>query len=138
MYIDARELGPKKTARKMSKLIRNRKLYYKYFKFHNHYVFHAAHDSLATDPVCNFCAMLNDKRLRNERRVYELLTKWWNGVQPEESPEDPILYYKTTNNLLRSRRPKVYIGNPNQYASVPEEIKDGPFLSKIYNYFFEL
>lgn len=138
MYIDARVIGPRRTAKKMSRLIRNRELYYNYFKFHNHYVFHAPHDSLATDPVCNLCALLNDKRLRNERRVYALLTQWWNGVQPGETTEDPIVYYNTMNNLLRKKRPKVYIGNPNQYASIPKELNEGPLLSKIYNFLFEL
>lgn len=139
MYIDARVLGPQKTAKKMSEVIRNRELYYKYFKFRNYYVFHAAHDSVVTDPVCNFCAMLNDKRKRNQRRVYALLTQWWNGVHPKktEKAEDPIIYYNTRNNVRRQKLPKVYIGNPNQYALVLEETKPGPLLSQIYNYFFE-
>lgn len=136
MYIDARVLGPQQTAKKMSRLIRHRKLYYKYFKFHNYYVFHAPHDSVVTDPVCNFCAMLNDKRLRNERRVYELLTDWWNGNQSGKANKDYIVYYNTTNNSLRN---KVYLENPNRYASsVPEGTEEGPFLSRVYNYFFEL
>lgn len=138
MYIDARVLGPQKTAKKMSRLIRHRELYYKHFKFHSHYVFHAAHDSVLTDPVCTFCAMLNDKRLRDERRVYQLLTQWWNGDQSgNATKEDYIIYYNTSNNSLRNMHPKVHIGNPNQYASPPEEISEGPFLSKVYNYFFE-
>lgn len=137
MYIDARVLGPQKTAEKMSNLIRKRNLYYKYFRFHNHYIFHAAHDNVATDPVCNLCGTLNNERLRNERRVYALLTQWWNDGQTGDTLENPIVYYDIMNKKKRSKRPRIYIENPNKYALKPIETKDGPLLTQIYNYFFE-
>lgn len=137
MYIDARVLGPKKTAIKMSKAIRNRELYYKFFRFHRYYVFHAAHDSVVTDPVCNFCDKLNDQRLRNERRVYARLTDWWNGVKSDKTPKDLIVYYNTVNNSLRNNSPKVYIENPNRFLALVKEKKDDSILNQLYNYFFE-
>lgn len=136
MYIDARILGPKKTAQKMSKYIRNRKLYYDFFRFHRYYVFDYAHHNPITDPVCILCAMLNDKRRRDERRVYASFTQWWNGVKPGETPEDIIVYFNTTDSLHKNR-PKIHIGNPNQYAFIPQENNDGSLLNQVYNYIFD-
>lgn len=139
MYLDARALGPKKTAKKMSKAIRKRKLYYDFFRFHRYYAFHAAHDNPVTNPICIFCAMLNDKRRRDERRVYTYFTEWWNEIRPGESLNDPILYYNNTNESLRNKRPKVYVDNPNKLApniSLPEDIKDSPVLIQLFDHYF--
>lgn len=138
MYLDARALGPQKTAKRMSKAIRNRHLYYNFFRFHRYYAFHAAHDDPVTNPICTFCAMLNDKRRRDERQVYAYFTQWWNEVRPGESTKDPIVYYNTTNDSLSNKRPKVYVENPNKYESkvtLPEE-KDGPLLIQLFDRYF--
>lgn len=135
MYLDARVLGPKETAKKMSKYIRKRKLYYDFFRFHRYYIFDYAHHNPDTDPVCIFCAMLNDKRRRDERRVYAHFTQWWNGIQPGETRQDPIVYFNTTKDSLGKKLKKVHIENPNQYLVLPDESEGGP-LNQIFNYIF--
>lgn len=136
MYLDARVLGPKETAKQMSKFIRNRKLYYDFFRFHRYYFFDYAHHNPDTDPVCIFCAMLNDKQKRDQRRAYAHFTQWWDGTRPGMTPKDPIVYFNTTKDSLHKKRHKVYIGNPNQYLSIPEENEGGPLINQIYNYIF--
>lgn len=138
MYLDARVLGPAKTAKKISKYIRNRKLYYNFFRFRRYYTFDYAHHNPATDPVCILCAMLNDKRRRDERRVYAYFTQWWNGIKPGENPEDPIIYYSRKNHSLVNERPKIKLESPNRFAlnvTLPED-KDGPFLVKVFDHYF--
>lgn len=135
MYIDARSLGPEKTAKKMSRAIRNRDLYYNFFRFHRYYAFHAAHDYPVTNPICVFCAMLNDKRRRDERRVYANFTQWWNEVRAGESHKDPIVYYNITKDSLMN---KIYLENPNKYASnvtLPDD-KNSPLLTQLFDRYF--
>lgn len=136
MYLDARVLGPKKTAKKMSNAIRNRKLYYNFFRFHRYYVFHAPHDSTETDPICNFCAKLNDQRLRNERRVYARLPEWWN-VQSRKAPRDLIFYYDTAHDSLQNNRSKVNIENPNRHILVLKEKIEVSLLDQFLNFIFQ-
>lgn len=138
MYLDARTLGPNKTAKKMSKAIRNRNLYYNFFRFHRYYNFHAAHDDPVTNPICTFCATLNDKRLRDERRVYANFAQWWNELRPSENFKQFLVYYNIPNDSSRNNRPKVYVENPNKYApniSLPED-KDGPLLTQLFDRYF--
>lgn len=138
MYLDARTLGPKKTAKKMSKAIRNRDLYYNFFRFHRYYAFHAAHDNPVTNPICILCATLNDQQQRDERRVYANFTQWWNEIRPRENLKDFLVYYNITNDSSSNNHPKIYVENPNKYAtnvSLPEE-KDGTLLIQLFDHYF--
>lgn len=136
MYLDARILGPKKTAKKMSKAIRNRNLYYDFFRFHRYYRFHAAHDNPITNPICVFCAALNDKLRRDERKVYVYFTHWWNEIPPGETPQEILVYYNISKDS--HVRPKLHIENPNKYATNEEDDKKDGLLSKLFNHLLDM
>ncbi|XP_026331240.1 alpha-(1,3)-fucosyltransferase C-like, partial [Hyposmocoma kahamanoa] len=63
IYLDAESLGPGELARVMNDTMCNKKKYYDFFKWHNHYSFHASNASANTDEICAFCAFLNEKKL---------------------------------------------------------------------------
>lgn len=95
IYLDARILGPKKLAQKMSELIRDKKKYYDYFKWHNHYVYHNTRHKPDTNEFCNLCVLINDFIRRTSRSAYQDLAKWWN-----ENPNGEV-----TNGSITKRKP---------------------------------
>ncbi|XP_028169494.1 alpha-(1,3)-fucosyltransferase C-like [Ostrinia furnacalis] len=68
-YINGRDLGPKKTAEKMAKLIINQTEYLHYFSWQNHYIIRNK-----TDTVCKLCEAL----YKGVGKVHNNFRKWWN------------------------------------------------------------
>lgn len=78
IYLDATTLGPLKLAQKINDAVRNKKIYYEYFKWHRYYGFHDARESPDTDKICNFCAVLNNGSRKMETTMVKDFAKWWN------------------------------------------------------------
>lgn len=77
IYLNARELGAKALAKKMSDLIHNPDEYAEYFRWKNHYSFYRRMQNVETNDYCGFCAMLNNEKLVSTKTVYEDFKKWW-------------------------------------------------------------
>lgn len=71
----------------MAKAIHHKEKYYDFFRWHNHYSFHAPNESADTDEICKFCALLNNKSYSREISVYEDITGFWNPNLSELNPE---------------------------------------------------
>lgn len=78
IYLDACALGPEKLARQMNHAIAVKRKYYDFFKWHSHYSFHSASETPKTDPICEFCALLNNVEKRRRRSIHTNTSKWWN------------------------------------------------------------
>lgn len=79
IYLDANALGPRELAKKINDAVRNKKIYYEYFKWHRYYGFHDATESPDTDKICTFCAVLNNSSRRMEKTIVKNFAKWWNN-----------------------------------------------------------
>ncbi|XP_049869406.1 alpha-(1,3)-fucosyltransferase C-like [Pectinophora gossypiella] len=85
-YLNARELGVQKLAKRMIDLIFDFEEYSSYFKWTNHYSYHARAESADTDDYCGICALLNDEKKLKETTTYHEFEKWW-GLNPERCEE---------------------------------------------------
>ncbi|KAI8436161.1 hypothetical protein MSG28_004250, partial [Choristoneura fumiferana] len=55
--------------------------YTRFFKWHNHYSYHAREESPDTDGLCKLCEMLHDEELMSKKTVYKDFRKWWNNLE---------------------------------------------------------
>lgn len=78
IYLNARELGPEKLARKMYELIIDPDKYADFFRWRNHYSYHLRHESIETDDYCRFCSMLNEENLVRTQSIYSNFKEWWD------------------------------------------------------------
>ncbi|CAH2106209.1 unnamed protein product [Euphydryas editha] len=78
IYLNARELGPKKLSRKMYELIQEPEKYADFFRWRNHYSYHRRDESIETDDYCRFCSMLNEEDLVKTKSVYKNFKEWWD------------------------------------------------------------
>lgn len=69
----------------MNSIIRNKKRYYDFFKWHNHYTFHDTTDSPETDGICDLCAKLNNYTFRNDISVHSNFSAWWNETKVNDN-----------------------------------------------------
>ncbi|KAI8436162.1 hypothetical protein MSG28_004250 [Choristoneura fumiferana] len=60
--------------------------YTRFFKWHNHYSYHAREESPDTDGLCKLCEMLHDEELMSKKTVYKDFRKWWNWTNPKNVP----------------------------------------------------
>lgn len=70
IYLDGNILSEEKVAEKINEAIQDKQKYYDYFRWHQYYTYQFTAESGDTDPLCSFCAFLNDESKRNQRRVY--------------------------------------------------------------------
>lgn len=80
-YLNAMILNANELAAKIFESIRNKVKYYDFFRWHSYYSYHMPAESADTDPLCKFCAFLNNASIRYGRRVYERFTQWWNEFE---------------------------------------------------------
>ncbi|XP_013198186.2 alpha-(1,3)-fucosyltransferase C [Amyelois transitella] len=79
IYLNARELGVEKLARKMDDLIRDPEMYAEFFKWKNHYTYHRKNENRETDDYCSICALLNNEEMMKKKSVYKRFRKWWDS-----------------------------------------------------------
>ncbi|XP_045497519.1 alpha-(1,3)-fucosyltransferase C-like [Colias croceus] len=103
IYLNARELGPKRLAERMNELIEDQNKYAEYFKWRNHYSYHKRHESVETDDYCRFCSILFDETLVETKSVYKNFKKWW------DPPYRCSRRKKDTQNERRDRKSHVLI-----------------------------
>lgn len=102
-YLNGVILNADEIARKVFESIKYKDKYYDFFQWHNYYSYHTPAESADTDPLCKFCAFLNNASTRSSRRVYERFTQWWNEFEHKKNmvikPSPIEVYgYSDTNN----------------------------------------
>lgn len=80
IYLNAGDLEPYKLARIMNDIINDKNRYYEFFKWHNHYSFHATDRNGYHEAFCSLCALINNRR--NQTSILDYITDWWNEEQP--------------------------------------------------------
>lgn len=99
-YLNAFILNAGDLAREISDSIKSKDKYYNFFKWHSYYSYHPPAESADTDPLCKFCAFLNNASTRHRRRVYERFTQWWNEFEHKKNAvikPSPIKIYEHSN-----------------------------------------
>lgn len=130
VYLNANVIGEEEMAMKMNTLIQDKEKYYDYFKWHDYYTYHDATDSADTDPVCAFCAFMNNMTRRSQRRVYARFTQWWN----EGSKDDPLIWYNQSDPKVKA----LYLVRPIVKSVTTSKLQEvSQFVEKLYNYFFD-
>ncbi|KAH9640722.1 hypothetical protein HF086_007293 [Spodoptera exigua] len=77
-YLSANTLTIKELAKKMADIIKNKELYYEYFKWHNHYSYRDVVASVETDPYCKLCEAINNEEEMSKTTIYEDIGMWWS------------------------------------------------------------
>ncbi|XP_023948544.2 alpha-(1,3)-fucosyltransferase C-like [Bicyclus anynana] len=78
IYLNARELGVEKLARRMHEIIQNPDTYADFFRWKNHYYYHDSLDYVDSDYYCGFCEMLNNDEYVRSFSVIKDFRKWWD------------------------------------------------------------
>nr|XP_021196972.2 alpha-(1,3)-fucosyltransferase C [Helicoverpa armigera] len=101
-YLDVRTLGIKMLVEKMVAAIRNKTIYYDFFRWTNHYSYHSVYESPMTDPQCELCRKLNDKNSMKEVTIIENFSAWWRSKACFDSDNykngslEPLNFVKVT------------------------------------------
>lgn len=137
IYLNANNLTGEEMAAKMVEAIRNKEIYYDYFKWHEHYSYHMVTDSADTDPLCSFCAFLNDASSRKRKQVYARFLKWWNGFDEKlDETGDIIVYYRKSDMMyIHSDADEISSHETAVTATVVQSV--GDFVNNLFNYYFE-
>lgn len=102
IYLDGNILSEETLAEKINELIQDKQKYYDYFRWHQYYNYQFTAESGDTDPLCSFCAFLNDESNRNKRRVYARFDKWWNEFRTQNDTDDIIVKYDDSGPYIKS------------------------------------
>ncbi|XP_075973592.1 alpha-(1,3)-fucosyltransferase C-like [Anticarsia gemmatalis] len=78
IYLNVRGTTMADLAKKMSELIDDKEKYYEYFKWHKYYSYHEPKDSSLSDPYCEFCALVNNKKRFDTPSYIMNFIHWWN------------------------------------------------------------
>lgn len=123
----------------MDDIIKDKKTYYDFFKFHRYYTFQAPAENVDTDPLCGFCAFVNDETVRNTRRTYAQFRKWWNRVDEKiNETVGMIVQYESSGSrikgLITYREKNVKINEGTTHSAI-ESV--GNFVDDLINYYFQ-
>lgn len=137
-YLNAKEIAPEKMANKMNEIIRDKQKYYDFFKFHRYYTYQATAESVDTDPLCAFCAFINDESRRNSRRTYTEFYKWWHKTsQQKNETENMIVKYENSGPHIKGIITYRYKNIEKKEFVTPSTIDTvGNFFDDIINYYF--
>lgn len=102
IYLNGNLLSEDTLAEKMNEVIQDKQKYYDYFRWHQYYTYQFTAESGDTDPLCSFCALLNDESKRNQRRVYARFDKWWNEFRTQNDTEEIIVKYDDSGPHIKS------------------------------------
>lgn len=78
IYLNARELPPKRLAQQINDIIEDKDLYYDYFRWRGYYSFFNPANLKGESEYCKFCKALNDKKIMTKPVTYVNLAEWWN------------------------------------------------------------
>lgn len=82
--MNAVNFRPKTMAVVMNNIIRNKKRYYRFFRWHRYYSIQAPDESPDTDELCGFCALLNNRMIMRKISAHEDITRFWNTASNSE------------------------------------------------------
>lgn len=116
IYLDACALGPEQLARQMNNAIVVKKKYYEFFKWRGHYSFLKASETPNTDPICKFCAVLNDVKKRTTTSIHRNTSNWWN--------QSTVLYNLPTCTISEPTAIKPIINNEMIALDVINSVKN--------------
>lgn len=109
-----------------------------FFKFHRYYTYQVTAESVDTDPLCGFCAFVNDESRRNEWRTYTEFFKWWHqhGQQKNET-ENMIVRYENSGPHIKSIITYRYKNSETKEFTTSSTIESvGSFIDDVMNYYF--
>lgn len=138
IYIDATKFTEGELASKMNELIQDKEKYYNMFRWRDYYSYHLVAESGETDPLCAFCAFLNNDSTRIKRRVYARFTEWWNDLLVAN---DTIVEYESSGPKIKSffsfknEPAKIEPAKIPSTASVLNGFND--FVDGVYKYYFD-
>lgn len=78
IYLNARELSPKRLAQQINELIEDKELYYEFFRWRGYYSFFNPVYLKGESEYCQFCEVLNDETKMTKSVTYLNLAEWWN------------------------------------------------------------
>lgn len=138
-YLNAKNYTPLELANKMDEIIKDKQKYYDFFKFHRYYTYHAVAESVDSDPLCAFCALVNDESKRNDRRTYAQFHKWWNRIDEKlNETVGMIVKYENSGSHIKGiityREKKVEM---NEVATPLPLESVGNFIDDLINYYFQ-
>lgn len=137
IYLNAETLSEEELAVKIKEAVQDKQKYYDYFRWHRYYTYQFSAESRDSDPLCQFCAYLNDESKRSQRRVYSGFTKWWNDYSKPNDTDNIIERYEDSDPHFKSYisfRDKLPV-KVSATASAFQEI--GSFVGDVYHYYFE-
>lgn len=134
IYLDGKALGEEELAKKINEAIQDKQKYYDYFKWHEYYTYQDTTESAETDPLCAFCAFLNNMTARAQRRVYAHLFEWWNEF--ERTRNDSIFWYESA---LFPKIKTYFMTIPDNTETEAPTILEtvNQFVGKLYDHFFD-
>lgn len=139
IYINGNMLTEDQVAQKIREAIRDKQKYYDYFRWHQYYTYHFTAESGDSDPLCAFCAFLNNESNRNRRRVYARFNKWWNEDGNHRGLGDIIVNYDDSGPYIKSvltYREKQIEVKAASTSSTFEQVNS--FFGDLINYYSEL
>lgn len=138
VYLNGNFLNEEDIAAKINEAIQDKQKYYNYFRWHRYYTYQFIEDVGENDPLCEFCALLNNEASRNERRVYAGFTKWWNENDNHKDMEGIIVKYEDSAPHIKSfisyRQKKIEMA-PDETPSALEGVNN--FVGDVLNYYFD-
>lgn len=87
-----------KLAKDIHEIIGNLQRYFDFFKWLNYYSFHSTEENNYYDVVCGMCVLLNNKTRRNERTVYNHITKWCNEHNTYTADDSVVMNFVMEEN----------------------------------------
>lgn len=138
IYINGNMLTESQVAQKINEAIQDKQKYYDYFRWHQYYTYQFTAESGDSDPLCAFCAFLNDESNRNHRRVYAKFNKWWNEDGNHKDSGDIIVNYDDSGPHIKSvltYKEKHIEMKTVSTSSTFEQVNS--FVGDIINYYFE-
>lgn len=138
IYINANKLTEKEVAEKMHEIIQDKQKYYDYFRWHQYYSYQLTAGSGDSDPLCAFCAFLNDEIISTNRRVYARFDKWWNEDGHDRKLGDFIENFKDSGPHTKHIRNYMQKQIEIQTIIAPSALEEVINLAgDLLNYYFE-
>lgn len=102
IYLNANFLTEEQLAERINEAVQDKQKYYNYYRWRRYYTYDFIADVGESDPLCQFCALLNDEASRNQRRVYAGFTSWWNDDDNHKDKEGIIVKYEESASHIKS------------------------------------
>lgn len=137
IYINGNILTEVEVAEKINAAIQDKQKYYDYFRWHRYYTYRFTGEIGDKDPLCEFCAFLNDESNRNHRRVYAGFSKWWNEDGNHKDMDGIIVKFEDSAPYIKSvvsYRNKKEIGTEDVVSTL-EQLNG--FFGDLFSYYFD-